>query len=58
LRHRRREAPAQQPPSPAPAQSPASSNASAGQGGDSGALPAQPVAAGPRREVPNWAKKP
>ncbi|MBO0369689.1 AAA family ATPase [Pseudomonas putida] len=58
LRHRRREAPAQQPPSPATAQSPASSKASAGQGGDSGALPAQPVAAGPRREVPNWAKKP
>ncbi|AFO47526.1 magnesium chelatase [Pseudomonas putida DOT-T1E] len=26
--------------------------------GDWGALPAQPVASGARREVPNWAKKP
>ncbi|QXI36510.1 ATP-binding protein [Pseudomonas xantholysinigenes] len=56
LRHRRRaDAPAPQSTSagePSPAQ-----DLQAGQG-DWGALPPQLVGGGPRREVPNWAKKP
>ncbi len=56
LRHRRRtDAPqahaAPQQPQPRPAER------QDGQG-DWGALPPQPVTNGPRREVPNWAKKP
>ena len=57
LRHRRREAPPGQQPSPAPPAPGARPEPEGGQG-DWGALPAQPVANGPRREVPNWAKKP
>ncbi|MBK5001504.1 AAA domain-containing protein [Pseudomonas sp. S31] len=60
LRHRRRE-PAPDSPSSAPAPAPdAGGQGAAEQGGpgDWGALPAQPVGSGPRREVPNWAKKP
>ena len=57
LRHRRREALAANPPTAAPAADGVDSKPEGGQG-DWGALPPQPVAAGPRREVPNWAKKP
>lgn len=58
LRHRRREAAAQPQASP-PGGGEQSQTQSQAQGqGDWGALPPQPVASGPRREVPNWAKKP
>ncbi len=65
LRHRRREAPSDSQSSP-PTASPSSDRTSGdrksaeeqGGQGDWGALPAQPVGTGPRREVPNWAKKP
>ncbi|MBA6133549.1 MULTISPECIES: ATP-binding protein [Pseudomonas] len=60
LRHRRRVAPQANPPAPPQqAEQPAGSNpGEQGGQGDWGALPAQPVASGARREVPNWAKKP
>ena len=60
LRHRRRHAPQANPPA-TPAQpevAGASQPGEKGSHGDWGAMPPQPVAAGPRREVPNWAKKP
>lgn len=63
LRHRRRVTPQANPSSPPQAeQQPLPQGArqpgeQSGQG-DWGALPAQPVASGARREVPNWAKKP
>ncbi|WP_449432854.1 ATP-binding protein [Pseudomonas putida] len=57
LRHRRQQAPQATPPSAPPE---AGSQGADGQGGqgDWGALPAQAVPSGARREVPNWAKKP
>ncbi|WP_060481079.1 ATP-binding protein [Pseudomonas sp. NBRC 111119] len=60
LRHRRRHAPQANPPvtPPQPEVAGASQPGEKGGHGDWGALPPQPVAAGPRREVPNWAKKP
>ncbi|MBK4987258.1 ATP-binding protein [Pseudomonas sp. S36] len=60
LRHRRRHAPQANPPAtpPQPEVAGASQPGEKGGHGDWGALPPQPVAAGPRREVPNWAKKP
>ncbi|MBH3372304.1 ATP-binding protein [Pseudomonas juntendi] len=60
LRHRRRVAPQANPPAPPQqAEQPAGSTpGEQGGQGDGGALPAQPVASGARREVPNWAKKP
>jgi len=60
LRHRR-QSPAQATPPAAPEQPQAqtgSSSAEKGGQGDWGALAPQPVASGPRREVPSWAKKP
>lgn len=56
LRHRRRH----DAPQPQPAPTGEQPKPEGGQGGqgDWGALPAQPVASGARREVPNWAKKP
>jgi magnesium chelatase subunit I len=57
LRHRRRVDTQTNPPSTPPQAGQQNSSDQGGQG-DWGALPAQPVAAGPRREVPNWAKKP
>ncbi|MGE8388700.1 MAG: magnesium chelatase, partial [Pseudomonas sp.] len=57
LRHRRRAAPEAAPPS-APPEAGGRDAPSQGGQGDWGALPAQPVASGARREVPNWAKKP
>ncbi|MFJ4445622.1 ATP-binding protein [Pseudomonas sp. NPDC089422] len=57
LRHRRRtapEAPAAVPPGAADGRD----RQDEGGQGDWGALPAQPVSSGARREVPNWAKKP
>ncbi|NIF17857.1 AAA family ATPase [Pantoea sp. Cy-639] len=56
LRHRRRSG-ASTPPASAPAEQASRPEAAGGQG-DWGAMPPQPVAAGARREVPNWAKKP
>ncbi|MBK5008205.1 AAA domain-containing protein [Pseudomonas sp. S60] len=60
LRHRRRHAPQANPPAtpPQPEVAGASQPGEKGGQGDWGAMPPQPVAAGPRREVPNWAKKP
>ncbi|MCI0911448.1 ATP-binding protein [Pseudomonas putida] len=57
LRHRRKVPPEVAPPS-APPQAGGRDGDSQGGQGDWGALPAQPVASGARREVPNWAKKP
>ncbi|MFJ4067860.1 ATP-binding protein [Pseudomonas sp. NPDC089996] len=57
LRHRRRtlpDAPASTPPGAADGRD----RQDEGGQGDWGALPAQPVSSGARREVPNWAKKP
>lgn len=64
LRHRRRVMPqaktpsAPQPPDQQPGQPGGGNPGEQGAQGDWGALPAQPVASGARREVPNWAKKP
>ncbi len=58
LRHRRRTPPeAPQSATPPGATGTQGRHDDGGQGND-GALPAQPVASGARREVPNWAKKP
>ncbi|MBJ9973820.1 AAA family ATPase [Pseudomonas sp. S75] len=60
LRHRRRpdaSAQGQQPP-PAAGQAQQQAEQPQSGAGDWGALPAQPVIAQARREVPNWAKKP
>jgi len=57
LRHRRRVSPESEPPSAPPPAGGRDAPNPGGQG-DWGALPAQPVASGARREVPNWAKKP
>lgn len=60
LRHRR-QSPAQATAPAAPEQPQSqtgNSSAEKGGQGDWGALAPQPVASGPRREVPNWAKKP
>ncbi|HDS1735331.1 MULTISPECIES: AAA family ATPase [Pseudomonas] len=57
LRHRRRESPpGQQPSAPRP-EGGADAKPEGGQG-DWGAMAPQAVGSGPRREVPNWAKKP
>ena len=61
LRHRRRVTPQANPPSQPeqpPSQQGAGNPGEQGGQGDWGAMPAQPVASGARREVPNWAKKP
>ncbi|MFW3894606.1 ATP-binding protein [Pseudomonas putida] len=56
LRHRRQQSPADaQPPVPQAGQPQQSQATPAGQWGE---MPAQPVATGPRREVPAWPKKP
>ncbi len=57
LRHRRR-APLAESPAPEPPAAGSTPRDEQGGQGDWGALPARPVASGPRREVPNWAKKP
>ncbi|HDS1743770.1 MULTISPECIES: AAA family ATPase [Pseudomonas] len=57
LRHRRRVPPEVAPPSNPPEAGGRDGHSQGGQG-DWGALPAQPMASGARREVPNWAKKP
>jgi magnesium chelatase subunit I len=65
LRHRRRHSPppseASAPPAPEqqrPGDRPASEAQERGGQGDWGALPAQPVPIGQRRDVPSWPKKP
>ncbi|HEK1689160.1 TPA: AAA family ATPase [Pseudomonas putida] len=57
LRHRRRVPPEVAPPTTPPEAGGRDGHSQGGQG-DWGALPAQPVTSGARREVPNWAKKP
>jgi magnesium chelatase subunit I len=57
LRHRRR-TPAEVPASAPPGAADGRDRQGEGGQGDWGALPAQPVSSGARREVPNWAKKP
>jgi magnesium chelatase subunit I len=57
LRHRRRQMPEPSAHSTPPADARGDTQNQGGQG-DWGALPAQPVGSGARREVPNWAKKP
>lgn len=58
LRHRRRTAPDAPAAAPPPGAADGRDRPSEGGQGDWGALPAQPVSSGARREVPNWAKKP
>ncbi len=58
LRHRRRDTPpASQPPAPPPPAKPSGNDGAEGGAGDWGQLPAKPVAADARREIPAWPPK-